>query len=145
MNVGSVCSHRIISVPSSASLSEVVALMYGERVGCVIVTRMSAGQPVVIGLVTDRDIVRTQLGRVADFSQLAIADAMTHDPLTVHAEDDTSDVLQALRSRSVRRAPVVDAAGAPIGLISVDDLLQHTARQIGDLAAVGARRAGPIP
>jgi CBS domain-containing protein len=143
MNVGEICSHRIISVPVGTSLSDAVALMYGERVGTVIVTRTLAGQSLVAGILTDRDIVRAQLHRIADFSQLSIADAMTSNPLVVRADEDSSVVLEKLRMQRVRRAPVVDELGAPIGLISIDDLLQHLARQITGLAAIVASQAAP--
>ncbi|HTW76029.1 MAG TPA: CBS domain-containing protein [Steroidobacteraceae bacterium] len=142
MNVADICSQRVVAVAVGASLSDAVALMYSERVGTVIVTRTVAGQPQVAGVLTDRDVVRTQLERAADFSQLSIADAMTHDPLVVHPGDDLMDVLRTLRGRRVRRAPVVDELGAPIGMISVDDLLQHIAAQISGLAAVVASQAG---
>lgn len=141
MNLADLCSHRVVSVPLGASLSEAVTLMYSERVGTVIVTRSVAGHPIVAGVLTDRDIVRTQLDRVADFSQLSVADAMTADPLVVRDRDDSTEVLQKLRSRRVRRAPVVDELGAPVGMISIDDLLPHIARQISGLAAVVASQA----
>lgn len=142
MNVADLCSHRVIAVPLGASLSDAVTLMYSERVGTVIVTRTVADHPIVAGIITDRDIVRAQLERVADFSQLSIADAMTPDPLVVRAADETRGVLQKLRSRRVRRAPVVDELGAPVGMISIDDLLPHIAQQISGLAAVVAKQAG---
>lgn len=142
MNVGDICSHRVISVPIGTSLTDAVAQMYGERVGTVIVTRSVAGHAVVAGILTDRDIVHAQLGRVADFSQLSIADTMTLSPLVVLASEDGGEVLQKLRARGVRRAPVVDEFGVPVGLISVDDLLQHLAKQIGGLAAIVASQSG---
>ena len=144
MKVAKLCTQRVVSAPASSSLAEVVALMYGERVGCVVVTRLSEGKPRVVGVITDRDIVRAQLSRVADHSQLSLADTMTLDPLVVCEDDDTTSVLQRLRSRGVRRAPVVDRAGTLIGLISVDDLLQLVAREVADLAAVVATGSGPL-
>ncbi len=141
MKVGDTCSHRVISVSIGSSLIDAVTQMYGGRVGTVIVTRSVAGQPVVAGILTDRDIVRAQLGRVADFSQLSIADTMTPNPLVVLASEDEREVLQKLRARGVRRAPVVDELGAPVGLISVDDLLQHLAGQISSLAAIVASQS----
>lgn len=145
MNIGSICSHRTVCASTGASLSEVVALMYGERVGSVIVTAPSGAHQQVVGIITDRDIVRQQVARLADFSQLRLGDVMTPEPLVVRPEDEVAEVLQRLRARGVRRAPVVDANGTPVGLVSLDDLLQHAARQIGGLAALVARQAGPLP
>ncbi len=141
MNVGAICSRRIVSAPVSASLSEVVALMQRERVGAVIVTQGDHGGRVA-GLITDRDIVRAQLTHVADFSQLSTAATMSTDPLLVSAETDMADALRRMRMHSVRRAPVVDADGKLIGLLSADDVLAQIAREIAGLAAVVARQLG---
>lgn len=141
MNVGAICSRRVISAPVSASLSEVVALMQRERVGAVIITQGGEGGRVA-GVVTDRDIVRAQLTHVADFSQLSTAATMSTDPLLVAAEEDIGDALRRMRARTVRRAPVVDANGRLVGALSVDDLLAQIAREIAGLAAVVARQGG---
>lgn len=143
MNVGDICSHRVISVPVGASLADAVALMYGERVGTVIVTRNLGGRMLVVGVLTDRDIVSAQLSRVASFSELSIADAMTIDPLVVRPDEEISAALRKLSERHVRRAPVVDEFGTPVGLISTDDLLQDIARQISGLASVVANQSQP--
>jgi len=140
MNVGTICSRRIVSAPVSASLSEVVSMMQRERVGTVVVTQGEAGR--VAGVITDRDIVRAQLEHVADFSQLSTAATMSADPLLVSAEADIGDALRRMRLRSIRRAPVVDANGKLVGLLSVDDLLAQIAREITGLAAVVARQLG---
>jgi|SRR5579862_1318170 len=140
MNVGTICSRRIVSAPVSASLSEVVSMMQRERVGTVVVTQGEADR--VAGVITDRDIVRAQLEHVADFSQLSTAATMSADPLLVSAEADIGDALRRMRLRSVRRAPVVDADGKLVGLLSVDDLLAQIAREITGLAAVVARQLG---
>lgn len=140
MNVGVICSRRIISVPVSAPLSDAVALMQSERVGTVIVTRALEGRLAVLGIITDRDIVRAQLARVADFSQLSTAETMTPEPLVVDVEEDIGDALRRMRMRGVRRAPVVGSQGFLVGMLSVDDLLRHIATEIGGLAAAVARQ-----
>jgi CBS domain-containing protein len=142
MNVGSICSRRIVSAPVSAPLSDVAALMRQERVGMVIVTHTVGGEPLVSGVITDRDIVRAQLERTADFAALSTAEIMTRDPLLLHEDDDIEHALQKMRAYSVRRAPVLDARGSLVGVLSVDDLLTHVAREITGLATVIARQGG---
>ena len=140
MTVGKLCGRRVVSVPGNAPLSEVVRLMYQERVGAVIVTYAPADQPVVVGIVTDRDIVRAQLAHVADFSQLNTTDTMSRDPLVLNQHDDIAEALRRMRARGVRRAPVVSGSGALMGLVSSDDLLAQIARELGGLAAIVAHQ-----
>jgi CBS domain-containing protein len=141
MKVGKLCGRRPVSVPGNAPLSEVVRLMHQERVGAVIVTYAPADQPVVVGIVTDRDIVHAQLAHVADFSQLNTADTMSRDPLVLNEQDDIAEALRRLRARGVRRAPVVTGSGALLGLVSTDDLLAQIARDLSGLAGIVARQS----
>jgi CBS domain-containing protein len=108
----------------------------------VIVTHTVGGEPLVSGVITDRDIVRAQLERTADFAALSTAEIMTRDPLLLHEDDDIEHALQKMRAYSVRRAPVLDARGSLVGVLSVDDLLTHVAREITGLATVIARQGG---
>lgn len=142
MSIGTICSRRPTCIAQNASLSEVVALMHQERVGTVIVTRTLAGRPIAVGIITDRDIVRAQLAQIADFSQLSTADTMTRDPLVLPEDKDIADALALMRTRGVRRAPVTDATGALIGIVSTDDLLAQIARDVGGLAGIIARQSG---
>jgi len=141
MNVGAICSRRVISAPVGAPLSDVVALMQAERVGMVIVTRNAEGHARVAGVITDRDIVRAQLSRVADFSQLSTAETMTPEPMLLSADEDIGDALRRMRMRAVRRCPVVDAHGTLVGVLSVDDLLTQISHELCGLASVVGRQS----
>ncbi len=141
MTVGKLCSRRVVSVPGNAPLSDVVRLMQQEHVGAVIVTEAPAEQAVVVGIITDRDIVQAQLAHVADFSQLSTADTMSRDPLVLNEHDDIEEALRRMRERGVRRAPVVTGRGALLGLVSTDDLLAQIARDLGALAGIVAHQS----
>jgi CBS domain-containing protein len=140
MNVGEICSKRIVSVHTGAPLSEVVALMRDEHVGAVIVTQ-SPPERLVVGIVTDRDILRAQLGRAGDLSSLAVTDVMTRDPLVVSETASISEAIRLLRQRGVRRAPVIGGDGELRGMISTDDLVTRVALDMMSLAEPLTRQA----
>jgi len=139
MKVGSICSHRAVCVSTGATLAEVAVLMNNEHVGAVIVTAGGA-DPHVVGIITDRDIVRTQLDQVADLSRLSAGETMTAKPLVFEEGESIEGAIAHLRARGVRRAPVIGADGKPIGLISTDDLLVHLARELSGIARIVARQ-----
>jgi CBS domain-containing protein len=141
MNVGQICSKRIVSVHTGAPLSEVVALMRDEHVGAVIVTQSPPERLVAVGIVTDRDILRAQLGRAGDLSSLAVTDVMTRDPLVVSETASISDAIRLLRQRGVRRAPVIGGDGELRGMISTDDLVTRVALDMMSLAEPLTRQA----
>lgn len=138
MNIGTLCSHYLITTSTGAPLSEVARLMRESHVGAVVVTDGGIDHPRVVGIITDRDIVRSQLGRTADLSSLSAGEVMTRDPLVFPEEESIDGAIAHLRARGVRRAPVVRADGAPVGLISVDDLLRHLAGKLSGLAGIVA-------
>lgn len=136
MNVGKICEHPAVCIGVGASLVDAAERMCAEGVGTLVVTRRVAERRFVVGILTDRDILRAQLQGTGDLSQLSIEDAMTRDPLLVSTDEEVVDVVSKLLARGVRRAPLVDELGEPRSVLSIDDLLQHLARQLGAMAAV---------
>lgn len=142
MLVGSLCSRPPVTVATGAPISDVARLMRERHVGAVVVTEDSRDRARAAGVITDRDIVRAQLARTADLSRLSAGEIMTRNPLVLAEEEPVDGAIAHLRARGVRRAPVVAQDGAVIGLISVDDLFAHLARELIRMAEViaGQRR-----
>ena len=138
MLVGNLCSRHPITVSGGAPISDVARMMRDRHVGAVIVTEGAPQRLRAIGMITDRDIVRAQLERMADFSRLCAADVMTRNPLVILAEESVAGAIAHLRARGVRRAPVVTPDGALVGLLSTDDLLTNVAGKLIGLAEIVA-------
>lgn len=140
MDVGMLCSHRIVAVPTHAALSDVAILMREQRVGAVVVVGDGEALPHVKGIITDRDIVCAQLERTADLASLSAGQTMTPNPLVLVEDESIDGAIAHLRARGVRRAPVVAKTGALIGLISIDDLLAQLAGTLIGLAGVVSKQ-----
>lgn len=140
MLVGTLCSRHPVAVSTGAPMSDVARLMRDEHIGAVIVTDGARGGLRVIGVITDRDIVRAQLERTADLSRLSAAEVMTRDPLVIGEEESVDGAIAHLRARGIRRAPVVAPDGTLVGLISVDDLLANVVRKLIGLAEIVDRQ-----
>ena len=64
---------------------------------------------VVVGIVTDRQIVRAQHRQAVPLSKLRAEDSVARDPLVLNEDQSVQSAL--LRARRIRRAPVIDAGG----------------------------------
>jgi len=117
-------------------LADAAQTLCDTHVGALIV--LKRGDPLrrPIGILTDRDIVRGEFRRGTDLYLLTVGDVMTTDPLVLVADLGLTEAVEALNARSVRRAPVVDASGVLLGIITLDDLLPALARELMTLASL---------
>src|SRR6478735_2507572 len=86
----------------------------------------------VVGLVTDRDLVRRAMARGLP-GDARIDAVMTSPVVTIDADADVREAFTMFGSHAVRRLPVV-REGAFIGMFTIDDALVGMARDLGDLA-----------
>ena len=133
MKVGEVCNREVIVLDREGTILEATQLMRRHHVGSVVVTSEQSGVLVPVGILTDRDIVVELLAEQVPLEAVAVGDAMSADLLTVREEEELMEVIQQMRSRGVRRVPVVTHSGALTGVLAVDDLIDLIAEQLGDL------------
>ncbi|HVT76968.1 MAG TPA: CBS domain-containing protein [Acidimicrobiales bacterium] len=86
----------------------------------------------LVGIVTDRDLVRRALAR--GLPDDARVDAVMSSPVvTVPADAELHDVFAVFRTHAVRRLAVVRGTTFQ-GMISIDDLLLDLSADLADLA-----------
>lgn len=134
MIVGQIAIQGAITASPATPLVEVARLMLEGNVGAVVITQSPLDKPVVVGIVTDRDIVRTQFHHAAPLSSLHAQDAMTPDPLVLNEDQSLASAIGSLQARGIRRAPVINASGMLSGLISSDDLLARVSDELANLS-----------
>lgn len=137
MNAGHICQRRVIMVRPTDDLVKASQLMREEHIGYLVVVEptLQEGGWVPVGVLTDRDIVVSVVAREADPRMLRVGDVMTQKPVTVLAEDSIADALGEMRRIGVRRLPVLGDGGVIAGVISLDDVLNAIAQDMGNAAA----------
>jgi CBS domain-containing protein len=68
-----------------------------------------------------------------DTTQLLVADVMTIDPVVVAVDDSIEAAARLLHANSISGLPVVDAAGALVGVISQTDIVGVLDSPVGRL------------
>ena len=136
MNVNTVCNHNVATVDAHAGVVEAAARMREEHVGDMIVVEHRAGRRVPIGILTDRDIVVAIVAKGVSPNDVTVADAMSAELLKVRVDSGIEHALREMRRAGVRRAPVVDEADDLIGVLSIDDVIDHLATQLGQIADI---------
>ncbi len=136
MNVGSICKRQIVTVTPRSDLAAAAQLMRDKHVGFLIVVepepQAQCGRPV--GVLTDRDIVISVVARGADPTLLTAGDVMNREPVLAQESDSVDQALRTMRRMGVRRLPVIGSRGMLTGVLSLDDVLDVLAAEIGEVS-----------
>jgi CBS domain-containing protein len=138
MAIAEICNRTVIIVEREHSVRDAAALMREHHVGTlIVVSNNGARKPV--GIVTDRDIVVGVVGLDLDPAVLTVGDIMNPDFFTAPEDQGVFETIQQMRSKGIRRLPIVDGDGGLVGIVTLDDLLQLLAEELGELSRLVAR------
>lgn len=139
MTIGEICNRDTVFTTRDSSISAAAGLMREHHVGDVVVVEERAGRRIPVGILTDRDLVIEILAKDVDMSSVTVGDVMSGELITAREGDGLYETLQRMRAKGVRRVPVVDAGGALVGIVSVDDLLDLLADELTALTRLLSR------
>ena len=91
--------------------------------GAIIVTD---GEDKVIGMMTERDILRRVVAERVDPDTTRVGDVMTADVRCAGADDDYVDWLRIMSNERFRRLPIVDADGKLVNIMTQGDFVSYT-------------------
>ena len=134
MKVGERCNKCVVAIASSADAADAAKLMRTHHVGFLVVHREGDVLRKPVGVLTDRDLVLGVMARDVDPYAVTVEDIMSRQPLTANESDVLNDLLQGLRLAGFRRAPVVDARGALVGIMTIDDAIEVITGLMCDVA-----------
>jgi CBS domain-containing protein len=115
--VNEVMTPRPVALPLDASVVEAARLMRDQGIGDVLVT----SEGMLVGVVTDRDIVVRALADGGEPRGTTVGEVCTADLISIRPEEDVENALRLMRAHAVRRLPVVDG-GRPVGIVTLGDL-----------------------
>jgi len=133
MNVGEICNRTVVVTKRDTVLTQVAQLMREHHVGSLVIVDEGKRGRVPVGIVTDRDIVVAVVANGVDPRKFGVGEVMKPELVTVSEGDSVFDTLRLMRERGVRRVPVLAADGTLAGIVTVDDLLEIVAEQLGEL------------
>lgn len=128
MKVDRLMSRPAVTCSVTETAHRAAQLMWDSDIGCVVV--LDAGDRLV-GIITDRDICMAAFLRGRSLSQIIVGEVMSRNVAVVR-EDARVGMAEALmRSKRVRRLPVVDVKDRLLGLLSLNDVARAAQQQRG--------------
>src|SRR3954467_15508068 len=113
---------NVFSVPPSVSIAEAVAEMNRHRVGSVLIIDGNR----LVGIFTERDVLRRVVGAGLDPKQTVVADVMTTGVITISPDVSIEETMVLFTEKRCRHLPVVED-GRLVGTISIGDVTRWMA------------------
>lgn len=79
----------------------------------------------LVGMITDRDITMRLVARGIDSRHAIVADCMSTQTFSCHANDHLDGCLHQMARHQVRRLPIVNDQNQVVGIVSQADLARH--------------------
>jgi len=124
MNVKAILSIKgseVITIAPNATLEEAIAILGKHRIGALVV--LGADQR-VIGILSERDIVRALSERGASALKEPLGQTMTRVVVTCSEADTVSDLMERMTHGRFRHIPVVEQDRL-IGIVSIGDVVKQ--------------------
>ena len=101
------------------TLADVADLLVGHNIGSLVVMR----EKEMVGIITERDILRACASTRGPLESFRVEDRMTRCPISASPDDEISDVMCLMTERRIRHVPVVEN-GRLMGIISIGDTVK---------------------
>ena len=126
MNVGEIIRGKgseVITAGPGLPLIEAIRTLVGAGVGCLVIVDGER----VVGILTERDILRENARHFDGMAQTRIADIMTEDVIIGFPDDDVDYLMELMTAKRIRHVPIL-SRGQLAGLVSIGDVVKAKVR-----------------
>lgn len=115
----------VVTIAPTGAVTELLAALADHRIGALVVVDADA----VVGIVSERDVVRRLNDRGAAVLEATVADIMTSPVLSCSSQDSVDSVAATMTERRIRHMPVIDN-GTLDGIVTIGDVVLSRSRQL---------------
>ncbi len=133
MNISDVIGHKhssaaaqVVTITPGDSVTTLVSALAQHNVGALVVV---GEQGAVIGIVSERDVVRRIAADGAAVLETPVEQIMTSDVVSCAGSDSVDQIAQTMTERRIRHMPVLDG-DTLIGIVSIGDVVSSRIRQL---------------
>lgn len=136
MRIEKLMTTPVITCRSDETLAEAARKMWDHDCGAMPVVN---DEGTLVGMLTDRDICMGGMTQCLPLSEIPIHLAMSRAVFAASPETESGELEDLMRSRQIRRVPIVDQANKPIGIVAIGDLIRGSVRVGSPMSGEGSR------
>jgi len=123
-DISRIKGREVITVKPHATISEALRHLVNNKIGAMPVCDFKG---VLLGIISERDIVRWIHRGNTDIARTQVKDIMTYKVFTADPEDDMEHVLRLMTEKGIRHLPVM-AGTRCVGILSLRDVIEQQIR-----------------
>lgn len=117
----------VATVTETTTVTGLLAELATGNIGAMVVI----GSEGVVGIVSERDVVRKLHEHGPDLLRRSVADIMSSSVVTCGLEDRVDDLAALMTNNRVRHVPVLDS-GRLVGIVSIGDVVKNRMEELQD-------------
>jgi CBS domain-containing protein len=111
--------HDVHGIDPQASLDDVVQTLVENNCGSLVVCENGR----LLGIITERDILRVTAAKVGALETLSVADFMTKDLITGTPDTDINQAMDLMTNNRIRHLPILENDNL-VGIVSIGDMVK---------------------
>ena len=130
VKVSDIMSKDVKIQAEEQDIGAVCRVMGENDIGSVVIVKRQDKEQVPIGIVTERDIVRT-LGRKAFDLKEPLTSFMSKPVITIRSSSSAREAMVVMNSNHIRRIVVIDTGNRMIGILTEKDIFRELLKKSG--------------
>ena len=114
-------SHNLFTIEPNKVVGDAIELLAGNDIGALPVCD---AKKQVVGIISERDIVRICSGSDDNWKKLKISDIMKVQVVSATPGDKIRDIVRVMKEKRIRHVPVIEN-GELVAMFSVRDLFSY--------------------
>ncbi|MGE3405481.1 MAG: CBS domain-containing protein [Pirellulales bacterium] len=114
--------NNVLTIGPNATLDDVVQSLVQNNCGSLVVVEGNSNRR-MLGIITERDILRACAAKKGPLDQIRVADVMSAKPITGLASDTIGAAMGLMTQKRIRHLPILQD-GELVGMISIGDLVK---------------------
>jgi CBS domain-containing protein len=116
----------VVTTEPQRTLAEAATLLTARKIGAAVVADAQGG---ILGMLSERDIVRAVGKRGAAALQDTVSRHMTAEVLTTHENETIDRTMEQMTNRRCRHLPVLED-GKLAGIVSIGDVVKYRLEEL---------------
>jgi CBS domain-containing protein len=111
----------VVTIEATATIAAAAKMLAERRIGALLIL---GAQRRVMGIISERDIVRVLAERGGGVLEESVGTVMTRKVVTCTRSDTVGEIMERMTAGKFRHVPVIED-GRLVGIISIGDVVKH--------------------